>query len=64
MIKGNIVRVFNWIDKELLEEDPEVFRMSIYLTNTKEADDVRRILGNASQPRLETWKFLIDSYLS
>ena len=64
MNKGNVVRNFNWIDRELLEEDPNVFSMAIYLTDTKEADDLRRILGYASQPRPETWELLIDSYLS
>ena len=64
MIKGSMVRGFNWIDEELFEKDPDLLSMSIYLSDTKESDDLRRILGYASQPRLETWKLLIESHLS
>ena len=64
MIEDNIVREFNWVDKDLLKDDQKVLGMSLYLTDTKEVDDLRRLLGRGSRPRLETWEFLIDKYLS
>ena len=64
MIEEKIVREFNWFNEDLLKENPKVLEMSVYLNDTKEVDDVRRLLGQASQPRLDTWEFLINTYLS
>ena len=64
MIEHNIVKEFNWVNEELLKENPKVLGMSLYLNDTKEVDDVRRLLGQSSQPRLDTWEFLINTYLS
>ena len=64
MIEHNIVKEFNWVNEELLKENPKVLGMSLYLNDTKEVDDVRRLLGQASHPRLDTWELLIDTYLS
>ena len=64
MIEHNIVKEFNWLNEELLKENPKVLEMSVYLNDTKEVDDVRRLLGQASHPRLDTWELLIDTYLS
>ena len=64
MIEEKIVREFNWFNEDLLKENPKVLEMSVYLNDTKEVDDVRRLLGQASQPRLDTWEFLINTHLS
>ena len=64
MIEHNIVKEFNWVNEELLKENPKVLGMSLYLNDTKEVDDVRRLLGQSSQPRLDTWEFLINTHLS
>ena len=63
MIEPKIVREFNWVNEDLLEENPKVVGMSLYLNDTKEVDDLRRLLGQASQPRLDTWELLIDTHL-
>ena len=63
MIEPKIVRGFNWVNEDLLEENPKVVGMSIYLNDTKEVDDMRRLLGQASLPRLDTWMLLIDTHL-
>ena len=63
MIEPKIVRGFNWVNEDLLEENPKVVGMSIYLNDTKEVDDMRRLLGQGSQPRLDTWELLIDTHL-
>ena len=64
MIEHKIVRKFNWVNEGLLKDNPKVLGMSLFLADTKEVDDVRRLLGQASQPRLDTWELLIDTYLS
>ena len=64
MIEHKIVRKFNWVNEDLLKDNPKVLGMSVYLIDTKVVDDVRRLLGQASQPRLDTWELLIDTYLS
>ena len=64
MIEHKIAREFNWVNEDLLKDNPKVLGMSLYLIDTKEVDDVRRLLGQASQPRLDTWELLIDTYLS
>jgi len=63
MIEPKIVRGFNWVNEDLLEENPKVVGMSLYLNDTKEVDELRRLLGQASQPRLDTWELLIDTHL-
>ena len=63
MIEPKLVREFNWVNEDLLEENPKVVGMSLYLNDTKEVDDLRRLLGQASQPRLDTWELLIDTHL-
>ena len=63
MIEPKIVRGFNWVNEDLLEENPKVVGMSLYLNDTKEVDDLRRLLGQASQPRLDIWELLIDTHL-
>ena len=63
MIEPKIVRGFNWVNEELLEENPKVVGMSLYLNDTKEVDELRRLLGQASQPRLDIWELLIDTHL-
>ncbi len=64
MREHKIVRKFNWVNEELLKDNPSVLGLSLFLADTKEVDDVRRLLGQASQPRLDTWELLIDTYLS
>ena len=64
MIEHKIFEEFNWVNEDLLKDNPKVLGMSLYLIDTKEIDDVRRLLGRASQPRLDTWELLIDTYLS
>ena len=64
MREHKIVRKFNWVNEDLLKDNPRVLGLSLFLTDTKEVDDVRRLLGQASQPRLDTWELLIDTYLS
>ena len=64
MIEHKIFEEFNWVNEDLLKDNPKVLGMSLYLMDTKEVDDVRRLLGQASQPRLDTWELLIDTYLS
>ena len=64
MSEHKIVRKFNWVNEELLKDNPSVLGLSLFLADTKEVDDVRRLLGQASQPRLDTWELLIDTYLS
>ena len=64
MREHKIVRKFNWVNEDLLKDNPSVLGMSLFLADTKEVDDVRRLLGQASQPRLNTWELLIDTYLS
>ena len=64
MREHKIVRKFNWVNKDLLKDNPRVLGLSLFLANTKEVDDVRRLLGQATQPRLDTWELLIDTYLS
>jgi len=64
MIESKLVREFNWVNEDLLEENPKVVGMSLYLNDTKEVDYIRRILGLTSQPRLDVWELLIDTYLS
>jgi len=64
MSENKIVRKFNWVNEDLLKDNPKVLGMSLYLMDTKEVDDVRRLLGQASHPRLDTWELLIDAYLS
>ena len=64
MREHKIVRKFNWVNEDLLKDNPSVLGMSLFLADTKEVDDVRRLLGQASQPRLDTWELIIDSYLS
>ena len=64
MREHKIVRNFNWVNEELLKDNPSVLGLSLFLADTKEVDDVRRLLGQASQPRLDTWELLIDTYLS
>ena len=63
MIEPKIVRGFNWVNEDLIEENPKVVGMSLYLNDTKEVDDLRRLLGQASQPRLDIWELLIDTHL-
>ena len=63
MIEPKIVRGFNWVNEDLLEENPKVVGMSLYLNDTKEVDELRRLLGQASQPRLDIWELLIDTHL-
>ena len=63
MIEPKIVRGFNWVNEDLLEENPKVVGMSLYLNDTKEVDDMRRLLGQSSQPRLDIWELLIDTHL-
>ena len=64
MSENKIVRKFNWVNEDLLKDNPRVLGMSLFLADTKEVDDVRRLLGQASHPRLDTWELLIDAYLS
>ena len=64
MIEHKIFEEFNWVNEDLLKDNPKVLGMSLYLIDTKEVDDVRRLLGKASHPRLDTWELLIDTYLS
>ena len=64
MREHKIVRKFNWVNEDLLKDNPSVLGLSLFLADTKEVDDVRRLLGQASQPRLDTWELLIDTYLS
>ena len=64
MIEHKIFEEFNWVNEDLLKDNPRVIGMSLFLADTKEVDDVRRLLGQASQPRLDTWELLIDTYLS
>ena len=64
MSEHKIVRKFNWVNKDLLKDNPRVLGLSLFLADTKEVDDVRRLLGQASQPRLNTWELLIETYLS
>ena len=64
MREHKIVRKFNWVNEDLLKDNPRVLGMSLFLVDTKEVDDVRRLLGQASQPRLDTWELIIDTYLS
>ena len=64
MIEHKIFEEFNWVNEDLLKDNPKVLGMSLYLMDTKEVDDVRRLLGQASHPRLDTWELLIDTYLS
>ena len=64
MKEHKIVRKFNWVNEDLLKDNPRVLGMSLFLADTKEEDEVRRLLGQASQPRLDTWELLIDTYLS
>ena len=64
MREHKIVRKFNWVNEDLLKDNPRVLGFSLFLADTKEVDDVRRLLGQASQPRLDTWELLIDTYLS
>jgi len=64
MIEHKIFSEFNWVNEDLLKDNPKVLGMSLYLIDTKEVDDVRRLLGQASHPRLDTWELLIDTYLS
>ena len=64
MIEHKIFAEFNWVNEELLKDNPRVLGLSLFLADTKEVDDVRRLLGQASQPRLDTWELLIDTYLS
>ena len=64
MREHKIVRKFNWVNEDLLKDNPRVLGLSLFLTDTKEVDDVRRLLGQASQPRLDTWELIIDTYLS
>ena len=64
MREHKIVRKFNWVNEDLLKDNPRVLGLSLFLADTKEVDDVRRLLGKASQPRLDTWELLIDTYLS
>ena len=64
MSEHKIVRKFNWVNEDLLKDNPSVLGLSLFLANTKEVDDVRRLLGQATQPRLDTWELLIDTYLS
>ena len=63
MIEPKVVRGFNWVNEDLLEENPKVVGMSLYLNDTKEVDELRRLLGQASQPRLDIWELLIDTHL-
>ena len=63
MIEPKIVRGFNWVNEDLLEENPKVVGMSLYLNDTKEVDELSRLLGQASQPRLDIWELLIDTHL-
>ena len=64
MIEHKIFEEFNWVNEDLLKDNPRVLGLSLFLADTKEVDDVRRLLGQASQPRLDTWELLIDTYLS
>ena len=64
MREHKIVKKFNWVNEDLLKDNPRVLGLSLFLTDTKEVDDVRRLLGQASQPRLDTWELLIDTYLN
>jgi len=64
MREHKIVRKFNWVNDDLLKDNPRVLGLSLFLADTKEVDDGRRLLGQASQPRLDTWELLIDTYLS
>ena len=64
MIEHKIFEEFNWVNEDLLKDNPKVLGMSLFLADTKEVDDLRRLLGQASQPRLDTWELLIDTYLS
>jgi hypothetical protein len=64
MKEHKIVRKFNWVNEDLFKDNPRVLGLSLFLADTKEEDEVRRLLGQASQPRLDTWELLIDTYLS
>ena len=64
MSEHKIVREFYWVNEDLLKDNPKVLGMSLFLADTKEVDDSRRLLGQASQPRLDTWELLIDTYVS
>jgi len=64
MGEHKIVRKFSWVNEDLLKDNPSVLGMSLFLADTKEVDDVRRLLGQASQPRLDAWELIIDTYLS
>ena len=63
MSEHKIMRGFTWVNEDLLEENPKVVGMSLYLNDTKEVDELRRLLGQASQPRLDIWELLIDTHL-
>ena len=61
---GNyFVREFNWINEDLLTDYSEILEMSLYLTDTREVDIVRGLLGQTSFPRFDTWKYLINKHL-
>ena len=64
MSEHKIMRGFTWVNEDLLKDDPKVLGMSLFLADTKEIDDLRRFLGQASQPRLDAWELIIDTYLS
>ena len=63
MIEHKIFEEFNWVNEDLLKDNPKVLGMSLYLMDTKEVDDVRRLLGQSSHPRLDIWELLIDTHL-
>mgnify|MGYP000331935909 FL=1 len=55
MGEHKIVRKFNWVNEDLLKDNPSVLGMSLFLADTKEVDDVSSLLGQASQPQLDAW---------
>ena len=49
---------------DVLKEYALVLGLSLFVGDTNEVDVVSRLLWQASQPRLDTWELLIDTYLS
>jgi hypothetical protein len=58
MTDNYFVREFNWINEDLLADYSEILEMSLFITDTREVDIVRELLGRASLPRFDTWGYL------
>ena len=58
MTDNYFVREFNWINEDLWADYSEILEMSLFITDTREVDIVRELLGQASLPRFDTWEYL------